>query len=1037
MAEPSPKKKPGKINKFLQAYMNAASNEDQQQQNTEVKPVRKWKPVITPSKTEAAAPEFKVADAPPALPTGDETKVNDVVPAAVMSSGSSIDEPAPAADAVLDTPSEAKLNASRRTHFEFYESKNENAASVESELEIENVSKEEESDEKPKEIEAQEPEELLKEPLTKEEKLAYREANYKLLLQSTSVKGEKFEHMFSVMSRASQLCATPQTPNPQEQLEGVTNVGGLGIDMLGSDDEEDGGGANLDDEVDFDAGSVIANEEEDTQLVDDTLESPFDETDVEPVELKEKAEEEPALETESEVEKNKLDMSTDTISTADITQENNVAASPEPKVPKSRFSRSFSKAKMRFEKRKNVGKTNADSPDSKSSGGDTAVKEVIDATGVTENRIDESIAVEEDDHSEFNPETFAASDANKFNFYMTPATEEFCSGSYQGGSVDGSAADGSKFSFYSAADEERRSEATSSGTDDSAYAHTDISNKFNFYSSTSINVDKEEKTETNSLDEGSGKVADEKRFSFYSSTPLDDTSILDDNESNEGMINSSFLAEETKPHTASKDGADHLGLYTSTPMNMESFDGSDAIAGTDSSTYTASGENDFEGTQQPDEGTAVDQVLNEDEVSYESYTVNLKAGCDYHPKAIDGSSRSCVSFREKKIPGSRNVKPADSCAELVQTETIDTLETENTSPTTVIESLHAKTLDASNSSPLMKKYQLGRSLDATASILSNNQASTNLFSKAEIDNITPLQIANYLTLNERKSIGTRVLSEKMMRGYTIAVSTGAEEVVTSGGKANSTVCSTCDMPMLCKNGKNLESCVICPTLKKKVLKRIMNPSSSRSFDSPQDAAVSDARKELLDVSKRKSYYERSHQQQNNDLNHEWYTEGRNAVQYAKDVLADRIVDVKVEGNENMLPRILFPDDGSVEVTVTKHDTDQPQTKSLAVPTPPTSVKAPPSPKGRPPLAPQPPVSVKLTPSQQSVKSVSNRQTPGQVDMKVVASSTVIAIQQQIEDTKVKLLNAQDPRRQILYSNLLTKLNGALIAVQRLEQISKQ
>jgi uncharacterized Zn finger protein (UPF0148 family) len=337
----------------------------------------------------------------------------------------------------------------------------------------------------------------------------------------------------------------------------------------------------------------------------------------------------------------------------------------------------------------------------------------------------------------------------------------------------------------------------------------------------------------------------------------------------------------------------------------------------------------------------------------------------------------------------------------------------------------------------MKKYQLGRSLDATASILSNNQASTNLFSKAEIDNITPLQIANYLTLNERKSIGTRVLSEKMMRGYTIAVSTGAEEVVTSGGKANSTVCSTCDMPMLCKNGKNLESCVVCPTLKKKVLKRIMNPSSSRSFDSPQDAAVSDARKELLDVSKRKSYYERSHQQQNNDLNHEWYTEGRNAVQYAKDVLADRIVDVKVEGNENMLPRILFPDDGSVEVTVTKHDTDQPQTKSLAVPTPPTSVKAPPSPKGRPPLAPQPPVSVKLTPSQQSVKSVSNRQTPGQVDMKVVASSTVIAIQQQIEDTKVKLLNAQDPRRQILYSNLLTKLNGALIAVQRLEQISKQ
>ncbi|KAL3795677.1 hypothetical protein ACHAWO_004262 [Cyclotella atomus] len=1018
MTVPSSRKKPGKINKFLQAYMNAASNEEPQKQNAEAKPIRKWKPV-TP-KPEATAPELKAADAPAALPAGDETKVDEVVAVAVTTSSVNSDEAAPPAT-LLDTSNEDDLNTS-----------NENdKLETEDALKPKEIATNVDAQETNKKIEeianGQEP---IQEPLTKEEKLAHREANYKRLLQSTSVQGEKFEHMFSVMSRASQLCATPQTPNSQEQ-ERVTNVGGLGIDLLESVDGEDARGAiMIGDEVDFDAGSVTDNEEEDIQVVDDTLESPFDDLE----ESKEKVEE-PPLETESELAKNKMDISTDTISTADITQENNETSSPEPNSagPKSRFSRSFSKAKLRFDKRKHVGKTNSDSPDSKSSR-DT-VKEVIDATGVTENKMNETLMAGEDDPSEFNPDTIAATEGNKFNFYVTPATEEFCSGSYQGGSVDGSVADGSKFSFYSAAYDERRSEATSSGTDSSAYAHTGISDKFSFYSSTSIIVNNEEKKEANSFDEGSKKAADDRRFSFYSSTPLDDTSIRDDNASDEGMRNNSLLAEETKLPTALKDGADHLRLYTSMPMNMESFDGSDAIAGTDSSTHTANEENDLHGTQQPERGIDVDQVLNEDEVSYESYTMSLKGGCDDHPKAIDGSFRSFVSFREKKIPGSRNVKPADSCTELVQTETVDSLETENISPTNVIETLHAKTLDASNSSPLMKKYQLGRSLDATASFLANNQASTKLFTKEEIDDITPLQIATYLHLDERKSIGTRVLSEKMMRGYTIAVSSGA------AGKADSTVCSTCDMPMLCKNGKNLESCVICPTLKKKVLKRILHPmsskSSNRSVDSPQDAAVSDARKELLDVSKRKSYYERSQQQQNNDTNQEWYTEGRNAVQYAKDVLADRIVDVKVEGNETMSPRILFPDDDSVEVTVMKHDTNEPQTQSVTVPPPPTSVKAPPSPIGRPPLAPQPPASVKLSPSQKSVKSVSSRQPNEQIDMNVVASSAGVAIQQQIEDTKSKLLSAQDPRRQILYSNLLTKLNGALIAVQRLEDISKQ
>jgi hypothetical protein len=280
-----------------------------------------------------------------------------------------------------------------------------------------------------------------------------------------------------------------------------------------------------------------------------------------------------------------------------------------------------------------------------------------------------------------------------------------------------------------------------------------------------------------------------------------------------------------------------------------------------------------------------------------------------------------------------------------------------------------------------------------------------------------------------------------MRGYTIAVSTGLEEVG-SEGKARSTICDTCDMPMLHRNGKNLESCVICPVLKKKVLKRILNPVNTQNSyseqvydNSPHDVAVSDARRELLDVSKRMSYYDRPQQLQqvNDKAESELYVEGTIAVHYARAVLVDQVTEVELEGNESsMTPRILFPDDGSVEVQVVQNENSCPPEAQCVVPPPPPPSQQTPSPKGRPPLAPQ------SKANQNSVKSVSFQQSVVQcTNAHPVAVSALVAIQSQIEDTKNKLLNAQDPKRQMLYSDLLTKLNGALVAVQKLEEITKQ
>jgi len=89
-------------------------------------------------------------------------------------------------------------------------------------------------------------------------------------------------------------------------------------------------------------------------------------------------------------------------------------------------------------------------------------------------------------------------------------------------------------------------------------------------------------------------------------------------------------------------------------------------------------------------------------------------------------------------------------------------------------------------------------------------ATSNMFSKEDLDAITPLQITTYLTVEERKKIGTKVLASKLRGGgYVLAFS----------GRV---VCDSCNLPLVStSDGGPVEACVICPLLKKKVLKKIL------------------------------------------------------------------------------------------------------------------------------------------------------------------------------------------------------------------------
>lgn len=89
-----------------------------------------------------------------------------------------------------------------------------------------------------------------------------------------------------------------------------------------------------------------------------------------------------------------------------------------------------------------------------------------------------------------------------------------------------------------------------------------------------------------------------------------------------------------------------------------------------------------------------------------------------------------------------------------------------------------------------------------------NLLTSSMFTKEDIDAITPLQIANYLTMKQREKIGTKALCSKLKKGFSLA--------------DDKEVCDTCSMPKLRKEGRTVEKCVVCPALKKRVLKEILN-----------------------------------------------------------------------------------------------------------------------------------------------------------------------------------------------------------------------
>jgi len=96
----------------------------------------------------------------------------------------------------------------------------------------------------------------------------------------------------------------------------------------------------------------------------------------------------------------------------------------------------------------------------------------------------------------------------------------------------------------------------------------------------------------------------------------------------------------------------------------------------------------------------------------------------------------------------------------------------------------------------------------------NSTATSNMFTKDDLNAITPLQISTYLTLDERKKIGTKVLTTKLQKGYNLAAGN---------------LCVVCNLPMMRKSGQWISSCVICPFLKKKVLKKILSSAASSSM----------------------------------------------------------------------------------------------------------------------------------------------------------------------------------------------------------------
>ena len=89
-------------------------------------------------------------------------------------------------------------------------------------------------------------------------------------------------------------------------------------------------------------------------------------------------------------------------------------------------------------------------------------------------------------------------------------------------------------------------------------------------------------------------------------------------------------------------------------------------------------------------------------------------------------------------------------------------------------------------------------------------ATTNMFTKEDLDAITPRQINSYLTKKEQKEICTHLLSSNC--SYTLAAD-------------KNEACNVCNMPKLYSSGELVVICEICPVLKERVLKKILHPGT--------------------------------------------------------------------------------------------------------------------------------------------------------------------------------------------------------------------
>lgn len=443
----------------------------------------------------------------------------------------------------------------------------------------------------------------------------------------------------------------------------------------------------------------------------------------------------------------------------------------------------------------------------------------------------------------------------------------------------------------------------------------------------------------------------------------------------------------------------------------------------------------------------------------------------------DGSVRSCVQFREKRNAHSVHCRQLSGS----RAGTPDGDGSRNDSPMSIgsspgineeesISIPHLEKSTSNTSMTLMEKYGLSHSLkDANRHSSKYSSASTakhdakatsTMFTAEDVNSITPLQITTYLTLEERKNIGTKVLSSKMRRGYTLA--SGSEAVGGNSGGV-STVCNTCDMPLLCKKSKVLNECAICPVLKKKVLKKILASTSVETVtaDASPDELM-EVRKALFDTDRTQSYYDRFSMEQNvtaSDMG-VLFHEGRDAVAYARKVLASNVVvnekaeskegDSKVatvETKEEEVP----PESSQDEQTVHRETTSissKPSTPT-GLPPRPSPPPTPPRVAGRPPRpSPSSPRKTGKLSSNSSLCSNSSRRSQSSrcrspsssnsissvaSDVHSIASAALLTIVDQIDDTKLKMMESTDVNEQIAYAELLTKLSGAAVAVKKLEE----